>query len=67
MAYIAGIVSSEEKAELERRGWEFEDAPKELISGEMHDDDDDEFVMVWVDNSVFDVMNGPDWEKARVK
>jgi hypothetical protein len=64
MAYIVGIVSQEEKAELERRGWEIEVPPTELTSTV---EDGDEVIQVWVDSSVFNVMNGPDWDGATCK
>ena len=62
MSYIAGYVFKNEKAELERRGWEFEAAPKELIPDETIPDM--EYVMVWVDIDLFEIMDGPDWEKG---
>ena len=71
MAFIVGYATNEEVTELERRGWEVEDAQKYNLVGE-----DPEFLVgtppeaqerviaIFVDNGVFDVMNGPDWEKG---
>jgi hypothetical protein len=61
MAYIVGIVSDEEYNVLKRRGWDIEDPPDELRSDV---DVGMSNVMIWVDVSVFDVMNGPDWDKG---
>ena len=63
MAYIIGLLTSEEMKELERRGWELEEPPQELIDNEAGYDPG-HMKMVWVDTSMFDVMNGPDWEKG---
>ncbi len=62
MAYIVGLLSPEEKQELERRGWEIEAAPKDLIPPEPTPGK--EMAMVFVDTSMFDVMSGPDWDKG---
>lgn len=64
MAYIAGILTEEEEVELVRRGWTVEEAPKELLPDEYYIKGVRAFRMVWCDNSMFDVMNGPDWEKG---
>jgi hypothetical protein len=72
MAYIVGYVSAEERKELERRGWEVEDAERYNLIGDLDEyllshpdsDPDVQAVVVFVDNSVFDVMDGPDWEKG---
>jgi len=56
MAYIVGLLTPEEKTELERRGWKLEVPPVELRAGEP------DMWMVWVDTDMFDVMNGADWE-----
>lgn len=65
MAYIVGLLNHEEMIELERRGWELEDAPPGLIP----EDTDNPQVgqrmkMVWVDQSMFKVMDGPEWDKG---
>lgn len=61
MAYICGIVSKEERETLERRGWDVESCPAELIPVDEEESRDD-YVMIWVDSSVFDVMSGPGWD-----
>jgi len=61
MAYVIGLLTQEEIDELEERGWELEDAPKELIDPDAGYDPG-RMKMVWVDTSMFDVMDGPDWE-----
>lgn len=58
MAYIIGILSEQERAELKRRGWELEDAPEELTRGE----DPSQFAMVFVGTNMFDIMCGPGLE-----
>lgn len=68
MAYIIGLVSLEEKQELERRGWNIEDAPVELIPKNSESVKDlvahrTFMIMIWVDSSMFNVMSGPDWDK----
>lgn len=64
MAYVIGLLSPEEETELVRRGWELEDAPAQLIPEDMELKDRGRMKMVWVDSSMFEVMNGPDWEKG---
>lgn len=77
MAYLVGYVTQAEKEELERRGWEVEDAkdynligppgPGCLLSGEYaaaHEADGSEAVVIFVDNDLFSIMDGPDWEKS---
>jgi len=72
MAYIVGLAAKDEIEELERRGWEVEDAPayfgspegsgsideKALKSGDVR------YIMVFVDTDLFKVMSGPDWERG---
>lgn len=64
MAYLCGYVTDREKEELERRGWEIEEAPAELTPKAPPPDGESQYVMVWVDNDLFSIMNGPDWEKG---
>jgi hypothetical protein len=77
MAYIIGLLTQEEITELERRGWDMEDVPPavlEELQGTPIDPPDEvtaaEFgiatiwKMAWVDSSVFEVMDGPDWDKG---
>lgn len=72
MAFIAGYATKKEIEELTRRGWEVEPAEKSGLIGEdrlMEAPADDggpeeiKAVVVWVDSSIFDIMDGPDWEK----
>lgn len=62
MAYIIGLVTEDEEKELEKRGWELEPAPAELIVVDA-EYDRDRLKMVWVDTSMFEIMSGPDWDK----
>ena len=68
MAYIVGYLTKEEADELERRGWELEPPPAELVCDDDYVDEREmngyRMRMVWVDNSMFDIMNGPDWDKG---
>ena len=68
MAYIIGLLTEEEAKELERRGWELEDPPKSLIPPSLNKrkkfKDSMFYRMVWVDNDMFSIMDGPDWEKG---
>jgi hypothetical protein len=65
MAYVVGLLTDEEIAELEGRGWELEDCPAELIPRDMPIEDRGGMKMAWVDASMFEIMGGPDWEKGR--
>ena len=63
MAYIVGILSPDEEATLTRRGWEVEAAPKDLVpEDERTPEQCARYRMVWVDQSMFDIMSGPDWD-----
>ncbi|HUU88143.1 MAG TPA: hypothetical protein VMX17_10375 [Candidatus Glassbacteria bacterium] len=62
MAYIVGLVTKKEEAELIRRGWETESPPEELRSKEL--DDEYRTIMIFVDCDLFEIMSGPDWEKG---
>ncbi len=75
--FVAGFATAEEIRELERRGWEVEPAEKYNLVGkgegflmEPPTNDDNESgtraVVVFVDNSLFNVMDGPDWDKSHV-
>lgn len=59
--YVVGLISAEQRAELERRGWEIEPAPESLVKGSGAEDPK-RWGMVFVDADAFDVMNGPDWD-----
>ena len=62
MAYIIGILEEDEEEELKRRGWDVEAAPKHF-KDTAHPEAWKRMRMVFVDSSMFGVMNGPDWEK----
>lgn len=62
MAYICGLTTEKERKILLHRGWDIEKCPAELIPLDDNINPDD-FVMVWVDSSLFEVMSGPDWDK----
>jgi hypothetical protein len=64
MAYVIGLLTPEEEAELDRRGWEIEEAPKELVPTDPSPGPGHRMAMVWVDQDMFNVMDGPDWEKG---
>lgn len=69
MPYIIGIMSGEEREELERRGWKFEtlegmiDELKEHTR-HVHHKDYQPLFGVWVDSSMLNIMTGPDWESG---
>ena len=64
MAYIVGLLGAEEEAELKRRGWTVEQAPPiDFDTGKplrWHS----QMRMVWVDQDMFKIMDGPDWDKG---
>jgi hypothetical protein len=74
--FCVGYANDEEIAELERRDWEVEDAADYNLVGEenhhliappKNEQDDEEqirAVVIFVSNSLFEVMDGPDWEKG---
>jgi len=68
MAYIIGLAGEDQIKELERRGWEVEDAPKEFTDSQgalpKNMFEDCRYIMIFVDNDLFSVMDGPDWEKG---
>jgi hypothetical protein len=69
MAYICGLTTKAERDELRRRGWELEACPAELIptpdnptlTYDPRSEHPEDYIMIWVDSSVLDVMSGPDW------
>lgn len=64
MAWIMGHVTKEELRKLREIGWEDEDAPKELVKG-LKLDENECYRAFFVDNDVFKIMTGPDWEKIK--
>lgn len=69
MAYLIGIVTETEAKELQRRGWELGSVDdrffEELsVTFERTNGTSDQMVQVFVDNDLFGVMNGPDWDKG---
>lgn len=64
MAYLIGFLSNEEEAELVRRGWEIEDAPRVDFDTGKSSNFPKRLRMVWVDQDMFKIMDGPDWDKG---
>jgi hypothetical protein len=62
MAFVVGFLSEDEERVLASRGWELEPSPRELVPSELPENPS-RFRMVWVDASMFEIMNGPDWDK----
>jgi hypothetical protein len=68
MAWIAGLATEKEIAELTRRGWVVERAEDHGLVGDNRlieqDDEASPFrpIVVYVDSNVFAIMNGVDWE-----
>ena len=66
MAYIIGIATPKEITELKRRGWRIEDPPPQLkvdVAGAPFPIED-KWIMIYVDNDLFSIMDGDDWEKG---
>ena len=63
MAYVVGFLSEDEERVLASRGWELEPSPRELVPSDPPVNPS-RFRMVWVDASMFEIMNGPDWDKG---
>jgi hypothetical protein len=63
MAYVVGFLSEDEERVLASRGWELEPSPRELVPSNPPQNAS-RFRMVWVDASMFEIMNGPDWDKG---
>lgn len=64
MAYIIGLLSDQEEAELRRRGWTVEPAPKVDFDTGQTSNFPRSMRMVWVDQDMFKIMDGPDWDKG---
>jgi hypothetical protein len=67
MAYIIGLLSVEEEAELKRRGWEIESAPDVDYDGTATSScrPNAGMRMAWVDAGMFQIMSGPEWDRGR--
>jgi hypothetical protein len=72
MAFVAGFATKKEIEELTRRGWKVEPAEKYGLIGDdrLMDTPEDSggpeeirAVVVFADSSIFEIMDGPDWEK----
>lgn len=65
MAYIVGLMTKGEQEELKKRGWDIEPAERYNLAGcvEHLINSELEPCIVFVDNSMFDIMSSPDWEK----
>lgn len=67
MAYLIGLVTPAEAEVLKMRGWDLEDppAPDYFTAEDQSDIPDEEkaqYVMVWVDTNLFEIMSEPTWE-----
>lgn len=67
MAYIVGFLSLQEEAELKRRGWTVEQAPNVDFETGTPSHCPHPLRMVWVDQNMFTIMDGPDWDKGDPK
>lgn len=65
MAYIVGLLNVEEEAELVRRGWQVEKAPPIDFDTGGPSQSPERMRMVWVDQDMFNIMSGPDWDKGQ--
>jgi len=72
VAWVIGYASDEEVAELRARGWEVEDAERYNLVGAIHHHlleapygEGNKAIAIWVDTSVMDIFNGPDWDKSK--
>lgn len=70
MAFIVGYATEEEIEVLEERGWEVEDANNYNLVGDEPDfligtpGPDKRVIAIFVETSIFKIMDGPDWEKG---
>jgi hypothetical protein len=67
MAYIIGLLSPEEEAELKRRGWTVELAPNVDFDTGNTSHLPHRMRMVWIDQDMFTIMDGPDWDKGSLE
>lgn len=69
MAFIVGYATDEEIEKLKARGWKIEPAKKYGLVGDWPNSlvadppDGHQAIAVFVDNSLFAIMSGPDWEQ----
>lgn len=63
MAWVIGHITNDELNKLRAIGWEDEAPPKELVEG-LEDIEKLNYRAFFVDNDVFDIMTGPDWENG---
>lgn len=70
MAYVIGLVTKAERAELIRRGWDIEQAPKSLVDPDTraeHHADGLSMVQIWLDTDLMDLMvlmSGPEGDEG---
>lgn len=73
MTVLVGLVSPEERAKLEARGWEVQpidlgtvaslyDCDPKDIARDPDDETMDEWVKIHVDSDLLVIMSGPDWD-----
>jgi len=64
MAWIIGLVSDEELNTLRKLGWEDVDPPAVMLSeDELRGVADVQTRAFFVDNDLYAIMTGPDWEQ----
>ena len=68
MAWIIGIVTADELTSLRQRGWEDCDPPEQMLGEDEQRGVADASVTraFFVDNDVFSIMSGPDWDMSEV-
>lgn len=66
MAWIVGILNKDEEDILRKRGWEIEElqpgTSKSVAAMAVFGDDNEPLKMAWIDNDMFSIMSGPDWD-----
>ena len=64
MAWIIGLVSDKELDTLRKLGWEDADPPAEMLSeDELRGVTSVQTRAFFVDNDLYTIMTGPDWEQ----
>lgn len=61
MAWIIGAVTLDELEKLRKIGWKDENPPSELIPEV--EEQNEQTRAFFVDNDIFNIMTGSDWEK----